>query len=222
MYITDFQLTNLASELFKELNINDEYEISEEVFAEEFIHQFILISNNRFDLIDMSGDELNKLSKFGLNSSVIKSFNLKKMNVTLLIRENFEQPLIFPRINKITTNAMFKEQISLSTEDLGVKNIINECAEAVKASAIGDFKAVLLAETENIRDSIKQTLVEIKQMERTTNERIDCSFAMSTRDDYMCTMLRGANISTCAEFSLSGVSLSQSLSYNYHTDSMIM
>ena len=136
------------------------------------------------------------------------------MNVTILIRENFERPIIFPRINKITTDAIFKEQISLSTEDIRVKDIVSECAEAIKASAIGEFKAVLTA-TESIRDSMKQTLVEIKQMEHTTNVRIDCSFAMSTRNDYMRTMLRGANLSTCAEFSILGAHFHQSFNYQY-------
>ena len=76
--------------------------------------------------------------------------------------------------------------------------------EAIKI--FGEFKAVLNA-TEGIRDSLNQKLAEIKQMERNSSARMDCALAMSTRDDYMRTMLRGANLSTCAEFSIPGVEL---------------
>ena len=59
VYITGYQLTKLASKLYSELNIKDEYEISENAFAEEFIHKLILISNNLFNITDLTGSELN-------------------------------------------------------------------------------------------------------------------------------------------------------------------
>ena len=55
--------------------------------------------------------------------------------------------------------------------------------------------------------SLNQKLAEIKQMERNSSALMHCALAMSTRDDYMRTMLRGANLSTCAEFSIPGVEL---------------
>jgi hypothetical protein len=111
---------------------------------------------------------------------------------------------IITRADEIRYRAAFKEQISLTTDNFRVTDIVGECAEAIIASAIGKFKAVLNA-TAGIRDSLNQSLSDIKRLEHNTSARIDCALAMLTRDDYMRTMLRGANLSTCADFSIPGV-----------------
>ena len=201
VYVTGYQLLKLSSLLYRELNIYEEYDISEDAFAEGFIRELILLSNNRFSLIDLTG-ELNKLSNFSLDAD--KSFDSMLMNVTLLNRDNFERSIMFPRINKLITTVAFKEQLSLSTEDFRVKDIVNETAEYFKASVI-DLLNTERNQTASILDAMNQTLAEYKQMELNTSTRVDCAFAMSTRDDYMSTMLLGANLSSCSEFSIPSV-----------------
>ena len=203
VYITGYQLLKLSSKIYRELNVYEEYDISEDVFAEEFTRELVQLSNNRFSLLDLTG-ELNNLSTFSLDTD--ESFDVKRINVTLLSREIFERSIMFPRINKLITTVAFKEQLSLSTEDLRVKDIVNETAEYFKA-IISDLLNSELKQTTSILDGMNQTLAEYKQMEINTGIRVDCAFAMSTRDDYMYTMLLGANLSSCSEFSIRSVFL---------------
>jgi hypothetical protein len=98
---------------------------------------------------------------------------------------------------------LFKKQISLTTEDFRLTDIVSVCAEAINANAIGEFRAILNA-TVGIRDSLNKTLTDVKQKERNMSTRIDCALAMSTRDDYMRPMLLGANLSACSQFFISG------------------
>ena len=72
-----------------------------------------------------------------------------------------------------------------------VKAIVNETAEY--------FKAIVI---DLLNTKLNQTLAEYKQMELNMRTRVNCALAMSTRDDYMSTMLLGANLSTCSDFSI--------------------
>ena len=79
----------------------------------------------------------------------------------------------------------------------------------------------MLNATADIRDSLNGTLAEIKLMESNTSARIDCAFAMSTRDDYMRAMLRGANLSSCAGLSIPGVFLLFSMTLHIQSDVLL-
>lgn len=99
----------------------------------------------------------------------------------------------------------FTEQISLTTEDFRVTDVVTECANAVEQRAIEKFNAILNA-TAGIRDSInpfQQTFEErIKHLKQSIAFH-DCVFAKSTAstsNNYTRTFSRGVNSSACFDF----------------------
>ena len=119
-------------------------------------------------------DQLNEINTYSQSDLKFETNGIKvypkSINVTKIFRSKFQSSLNFNRILKISSDALFKESFTLSTDDFKVASVLNQAVDSIESKILKSLEDRTNREIEMIQEKRNSTLSEVEVLKNAASK----------------------------------------------------